>query len=36
MNLPASYSAAELSSIEACKRLVIEFASLIDANRTTS
>ena len=34
MDLPASYSAAELSSIEACKRLVIEFASLIDANRT--
>jgi hypothetical protein len=34
MNLPASYSATELSSIEACKRLVIEFASLIDAGRT--
>jgi hypothetical protein len=34
MSLPASYSADELSSIEACRSLVIEFASLIDEGRT--
>lgn len=34
MSLPASYTADELSSIEACRSLVVEFGSLIDEGRT--
>lgn len=34
MPLSASYTADELAGIEACRRLVIEFASLIDESRT--
>jgi hypothetical protein len=34
MSLPASYTADELASLEACQRLVIEFGSLIDEGRT--
>lgn len=34
MPLPASYTLDELSSIEACRSLVVEFGSLIDEGRT--
>ena len=34
MTPPATYSVDELASIEACRHLVVEFASLIDAGRT--
>ena len=34
MSLPATYTATELADIEACRALVIEFATLIDENRT--
>ncbi|MDR2215944.1 MAG: nuclear transport factor 2 family protein [Nevskiaceae bacterium] len=34
MPLPATYTADELASIEACRHLIIEFGSLIDAGRT--
>lgn len=34
MSLPATYSATELADIESCRLLVIEFAALIDENRT--
>jgi hypothetical protein len=34
MSLPANITTDELASIEACRHLVIEFASLIDAGRT--
>lgn len=34
MTLPATYTPEQLSSIEACRALVLEFAARIDANRT--
>ena len=34
MSLPATYTATELADIEACRALVIEFATMIDENRT--
>lgn len=36
MNVPAAYTPEELSSIEACRALIVEFASRIDENRTDS